>query len=241
MHIITVATKPHPMLELLTQQVKDGGGSLIPLGLEHDKTIGWEASGNLGLKLKLVNDFLNEHDSKDIVLFVDAYDVVFKGNVTDILERYKTFSKPLVFGAEKTCFPGEFYSKYPEHTKEYPFRFLNSGLFIGTVSAIRECFQEYVYVDGINDQAWWKQKFLDRPDLIELDYNNTLFLNCCNVDKNTIILEDKIQYNDKNPLFLHFNGPSKAIMNRYAKLNPNPYFTLFPHVSMDYYLANGGE
>jgi hypothetical protein len=241
MYIITVATKPNPMLDLLTQQVKDGGGTLIPLGLELNKTIGWEASGNLGLKLKLVNDFLNERNPEDIVLFMDAYDVVFKGNVKDILERYATFGKQLVFGAEIVCSPSEFNSKYPEHTKNYPFRFLNSGLFIGTVSTLRECFQNYVYVDGINDQAWWKQKFLDRPDLIELDYNNILFLNCCNVNKHDIHLENKIQYKDKNPLFLHFNGPSKAIMNRYAKLDPNPYFTLFPHVSMEYYLAQGGE
>jgi len=241
MHIIAVATKPHPMLELLTQQIKDGGGTLIPLGLDLNTNIGWEGSGNWGIRLKLIHNFLNEHDPEDIVLFMDAYDVVFKGDVQTILERYATFDKPIIFGAEKNCSPSVFQSKYPEHTKDYTFRYLCAGLFIGKISALRECFQEYVYVDTMDDQAWWKQKFLDRPDLIELDYHNTLFMNCCNVDKHTIILEDKIQYNDKNPLFLHFNGPSKAIMNRYAKLDPNPYFTIYPHVSMEYYLAHGGE
>jgi len=241
MHIITVATKQHPMLDLLTQQIKDAGETLTILGLELNKTIGWEASGNLGLKLKLLHDFVITLPSEDIVLFIDAYDVVFKGNVTDILKRYVTFNKPLVFGAEKTCFPDEFHSKYPQDTKDYSFRFLNSGLFIGKVGALRECFQNYEYVDGINDQAWWKQTFLDRPDLIELDYHNILFLNCYQVNKHDILMDDIIKYGDKTPLFLHFNGPSKAFMNRFAKLDPNPYFTLFPNISMEYYLANGGE
>jgi len=241
MHIITVATKSHPMLDLLTQQIKDGGGTLIPLGLDLNTNIGWEGSGNWGLRLKLICNFLNEHDPEDIVLFMDGYDVVFKGNVTDILKRYATFDKPIIFGAEKNCSPSVFEPNYPEYTKGYPFRFLCAGLFIGKVGALRECFQNYEYVDQLDDQAWWKQKFLDRPDLIDLDYHNTLFLNCYQVNKNDILMEDEIKYGDKTPFFLHFNGPSKAFMNRFAKLDPNPYFTVYPHVSMDYYLANGGE
>jgi hypothetical protein len=154
MHVITVATKQHPMLDLLIQQVKDAGITLTILGLELNKTIGWEATGNLGLKLKLVHDFVNTLPSEDVVLFMDAYDVLFKGNTKDILERYTTFKKSLVFGAETACFPDEFYSKYPEHTMDYPFRYLNSGLFIGKVGTLRECFQNYEYVDGINVQAW---------------------------------------------------------------------------------------
>lgn len=243
-YVITVATKEHPMLDLLTKQVSETGEKLIVLGIEYNKTIGWEASGNLGLKLKLVNDFVNDpkRDPEDIVLFMDAYDVVYKGNTQAILEQYATFDKPLIFGAEKVCSPGGFESKYPEHTKQYPFRYLNSGLFIGKIWAFRECFREYVFVDAINDQLWWKLKFLERPDLIDLDYTNKMFLNCCNVDKHSIqLINDTIHYNDKKPYILHFNGPSKAIMNRYAKLNPNPYFTMFPHVSMEYYIAHGGE
>jgi hypothetical protein len=238
------------MLELLKKQVNEKGEELIVLGREHNKQIGWEAHGNLGLKLKLVNDFVNEtnHDLEDVVLFMDAYDVIYKGNARTILERYSTFGSPIVFGAESVCFPGGLESNYPEYTKQYPFRYLNSGLFIGKIWAIRECFREYIFEDKINDQHWWKLKFLERQDLIQLDYTNKIFLNCLNVNKNSIqIIDDKIEYNEKTPQILHFNGPSKAILNRYAKLEPNPYFIKFPNVSRElidcvkYYISNGGD
>lgn len=243
-YVVTVATREHPMLDLLTKQVTESGETLTVLGMEYNKVIGWEAHGNLGLKLKLLCDFVNDEKRgpEDIVLFLDAYDVVYKGTKQAILQAYTTFEKPLVFGAETLCSPSGLEGKYPEHTKHYPFRYLNSGLFVGKIWAFRECFHKYEYVDTINDQLWWKQKFLERQDLIELDYTQKMFLNCCNVDKRSILLEnDIIEFNGKHPYVLHFNGPSKAIMNRYAKLDPNPYFTLFPHVSKEYYFAHGGE
>jgi hypothetical protein len=175
-------------------------------------------------------------------LFLDAYDVFYNGNTKEILRQYATFDRPLLFGSELSCSPSELESKYPEHTKVHSFRYLNSGLFIGKVWSIRECFQGYVFQDDINDQFWWKIKFLERSDLIELDYNNKIFLNCHGLNKIHInIVDDKIQYEGKNIQILHFNGSSKAIMNKYAKIDPNPYFSMFPHISMEYYMANGGE
>lgn len=241
--MITVATKDHVMLDLLKKQVRNAGEILTILGLELNKTIGWEAHGNLGLKLKLVHDFIRANDlnDDDILLFIDAYDVLYAGKKDAILEQFRTFEKPLVFGAETACSPdSSLVDRYPSSPSG--FQFLNSGLFIGRVSALRDCFRDYVFDDSVNDQLWWTHKFLERPDLIELDYTNKIFLNCHAVNKHDILLtEGQITYKDRHPFFLHFNGTSKAIMNRYAKLDPNPYFTLFPHVSRDFYLAHGGE
>jgi len=244
-HYLTVATVKHPILDLLQKTIEAKGEKLTILGLSINKKIGWEANGNLGLKLKLVCEFMNDPNlnKDDIVLFVDAYDVLLYGDKETIIERYNEFEKPLVFGAEMDCSPDDnnIQSRYPAFSKNYTTRYLNSGLCIGSVEAFRDCFKGYVYVDQINDQYWWKEKFLERQDIIELDYTNKLFLNCHGVDKNNIIIENNIvKFNHSNPLFLHFNGTSKAIMNKYAKLDPNPYF-LFAGATKESYKRYGGE
>jgi hypothetical protein len=111
------------------------------------------------------------------------------------------------------------------------------------VWAFRQCFEGYTFVDAINDQLWWKEKYLERQDLIELDHDNLLFLNCHGLDNNKIVLNHETKlaaYCDKTPQFLHFNGSSKAIMNKYAQVKPNPYF-LFGGATRDYYFKMGGE
>jgi len=243
LHFVTVATREHPMLELLQSTLAKKKYTLDILGLEMNKKIGWEAHGNLGLKLKLFCEYIHlpKLEKDDIVIYLDAYDVIFAGTKDILLERFQKFQTPIVFGAETSCFPNELENRYPLSTSGFPFRYLNSGLCIGKVWALRECFIDYIYEDSINDQYWWKLKFLERPDLIDLDYTNTLFLNCNGVDKNSIQLEnDIISYNKKHPQVLHFNGTSKAIMNRYAKLDPNPYY-LFSGATKESYILYGGE
>jgi len=246
LHYITVATKPHPMLDFLKSQLESCGQTLTVLGLDLNRKIGWEASGNLGLKLKLFEEFVTSDSlaDDDIILFMDAYDVVYSGSVDTILKRFAMFTKPIVFGAELDCSPGgEIRNRYPASTLGKQLRFLNAGLSIGKVWAFRQCFEGYTFVDAINDQLWWKEKYLERQDLIELDHDTRLFLNCHGLDKKHIVLNHETKlaaYYDKTPQFLHFNGTSKAIMNKYAQLKPNPYF-LFAGATRDFYFKSGGE
>jgi procollagen-lysine,2-oxoglutarate 5-dioxygenase 1 len=244
LRFITVATKPHPMLDFLRSQFEADGHTLTVLGLDLNRAIGWEASGNLGLKLDLFKQFVTSDvvAADDIIVFMDAYDVVYAGNATTLLERFATFGKPIVFGAECDCSPdGPIRARYPDATKGKQLRFLNSGLCMGRTWALRECFVGYSFVDAINDQLWWKQKYVERLDLIELDHDIALFLNCHGLDKNMIHLDNKVAtYGDKTPQFLHFNGSAKAIMNKYAKLKPNPYF-LFGGATREFYFQCGGE
>jgi hypothetical protein len=97
------------------------------------------------------------------------------------------------------------------------FRFLNSGLFVGRVTALRECMNDCVneFITDINDQLWWTEKFLERQDIIELDYENKLFLNCVWLhDYEVIINGDKVTtpFNSNDPQLIHGNGPSKKLI-----------------------------
>jgi len=219
-HFIAVATKPHRVLDAIKKRVEYLNENIAILGEKENRTIGWEGSGNFGIKLREVAEFLKSPtlESDDIVLFTDAYDVVYCGSQEEILERYLTFSKPIVFGAERLCQPDTHLAeKYPELNTEFPF--LNSGMFIGRVAALRKCMEGYVYVDKVEDQRYWTEKFLfSNPDLIELDYENLLFLNTVSIDMRWFMVDKSsgysfIIYRSATPMFVHVNGPDKSLLD----------------------------
>lgn len=217
-YFITVATKPHHVLDILLKTVESKNESIEVLGLIENRDIGQDlpnGSRRLGVKLNEIYKFIHRENinNNDIILFSDAYDVCYTGDKTTIIERFNKISKPILFGAEACCYPdGSKASIYPKTTSF--FKYLNSGLFIGRVWALRQCMQNYQYDDDINDQLWWTNKFLENQHLIELDYNNSIFLNCVWMkDDNIKYNEDKvILYNDRTPQLVHGNGPSKKFI-----------------------------
>jgi len=212
LHYITVATKAHPMLELLQKTVALKGERIDALGIELNRSIGWQSHCNFGIKLKLVREYIQNPDLKDddILLFSDAFDILYIGNKDEIVKRYESFQTPIVFGAETNCSPDPAVAeRYPDRNRRFPY--LNSGLYIGRVWAFRELHANYSYQDGDDDQRYWTAHFLARPDLIALDYNNVLFLNCFSLNPDTIHMESDtlVRFEGADPLFLHFNGSAK--------------------------------
>jgi len=219
LHYITVATKPHKVLDALKKKVESLGETLTVLGTQEDRFIGWEGTGNFGIKLREVADFLKRPDLEpgDIVLFTDAYDVIYCGDRNELLRRYLMFSKPIIFGSEKMCQPDtHLTNQYPTTDSEFPF--LNSGMFIGRVWALRECMENYEYVDAVEDQRFWTDKFLNKnKDIIELDYENLLFLNTVSINMEWLLYEKYgaftiVMYKTANPMFVHVNGPDKSLI-----------------------------
>jgi hypothetical protein len=151
------------------------------------------------------------------VLFTDAYDVIYYGTRDEIIRRYLTFSKPIVFGCETTCNPIPAYEKYYTH-KSCEFPFLNSGLFIGRAGALRTCIRDYKYNDKDDDQAFWTVQFLEtNKELITLDYENRLFLNTYGIDLSLIKFEGTLcKYKGAVPLFVHVNGPDKGDLKHFT-------------------------
>lgn len=215
-YFISVATKPHNVLDVLKKSLELKGEKLEVLGLK-DKpyNIGQDIPGSriLGLKLQEVYKFINRdyvHEN-DVVVFMDAFDVYFCGDKSTVLKRYKEMNKPIVFGGEPSCYPDDTKQKLYPTTNSF-FRFLNSGLFIGRVKELKDCMNNFSheFIDEINDQLWWTNKFLERQDIIELDYNNHLFLNCVWLREIEVVCnEGKVIFHNKTPLFIHGNGPSK--------------------------------
>jgi hypothetical protein len=216
-YYITVATKPHFILDKIINKVTSQGEKIEVLGKNEDRYIGWHSKGNFGIKLKEVYDFLDNMDlnDNDIVLFTDAYDVIYYSNQDEIIKRYLELNSPIVFGAERLCNPD------PKRESEYTFKntefpFLNSGMFIGRVWALRICMIGYVYDDNHDDQRFWTTQFLELKDLIKLDYENHLFLNTAEVPIDEIHYDGTtVTYKDRKPLFVHVNGPDKSDLKKF--------------------------
>jgi len=222
LYYITVATKPHPVLNRIQKRIEEQNENIIVLGEKENRDIGWASTGNFGVKLKEVRDFLLRPDVKDddIILFTDAYDVIYQGNKEEIIKRYLEFSKPIVFGCETTCNPIPSYAQYYT-IKDSEFPYLNSGLFIGRAADLRVCIQNYQYNDKDDDQAFWTRQFLEnRGNNMTLDYTNRLFLNTYGVDLSLIKKEDgSFTYKGACPLFIHVNGPDKSELNYFFSEN----------------------
>ena len=218
LHYITVATKQHPVLDKIIERVKKQNEQMIILGLKENRKIGWEGTGNFGVKLRETRDFIFNDNIRpqDIVLFTDAYDVVYGGSQIEVLKRFIQQKKPIMFGSESQCHPDkEESSKYTEKTTEFPY--LNSGMFIGYVWALRFCLLDYEYNDADDDQRYWTKQYLQYPWLFNLDYENQLFLNTEDMDWDKFTWENATAtYKNNNPQFVHVNGPDKGKLERFV-------------------------
>ncbi len=219
---VTFATKPHPVLDRLQDQVNIFGQNLEVLGLQENRDIGWRSGKrNFGVKLRELHQFLQRPELKpsDIVLFTDAYDVAMIGCQQEIKRRYQTlFTKPIVFGAETNCHPDpKLAEQYGMNLSGTMFPYLNSGLGIGRVWALRQCMTGYVYQDQESDQHFWTKQFLKRRDLIELDHGARLFLNTHGADQKDIVWESAIRRvtflpTQTHPLMVHANGTDRSYL-----------------------------
>jgi procollagen-lysine,2-oxoglutarate 5-dioxygenase len=222
LHYITIATKPHEILNRIKARIENQNEKITVLGEHEERPIGWNAVGNFGVKLKEVRDFLmrNELKDDDIVLFTDAYDVIYLGTQEEIVRRYLEFSCPIVFGSETTCNPVPDFAKYYDKEENCEFPYLNSGLFIGRVWALRKFMIDYQYNDKDDDQAFWTLRFLENQSngLFRLDYKNRIFLNTYGIDLSLVIKSENGEYEYKGakPMFIHVNGPDKGDLRNFA-------------------------
>ena len=70
-----------------------------------------------------------------------------------------------------------------------------------------------------DDQRFWTKQFLEKPEFIELDYKNRMFLNMHDMDMSSFSLSDNnvVSYKGRNPLFIHDNGPVKTLIDQFLR------------------------
>ena len=172
--ILAVGTDMNHGLQRFIHSCKTYGLQYRILGL-HQKWKGGNMAQGMGGGMKinfLKTELLNLHEEQ-LIFFSDSYDVIMAANEDEIIENFHKFNTPLVFAAERSCWPDtNLKTQYPNTTSVYPY--LNSGGFMGTVKDILDILQLPIQ-DSSDDQLYYSQAFLKNPKHISLDYKASIF------------------------------------------------------------------
>ena len=161
MHAVTVGTDERKCKSLMTSATQNGF-TVKNLGLGEKWTGGnMEQGPGGGMKLRLLRDFLMTVKPDDVVLFTDAYDVFYTGDIESITRRFLDTGKDIIFAAENQIWPDQDMAKhFPDTITEY--KYLNSGTFIGIAKKILEILNPEVD-DDYDDQLYYQQRYLQMP------------------------------------------------------------------------------
>lgn len=149
-----------------------------------DDDLEWKTHRHKDYNLK---KYLKTLDSSEIVLFTDGYDTIFIGDEKEILERYErvTNFKKILISAEINCYPDLSLAEQYLYT-ESPFKYLNSGGFIGKAEQILKVLENIELKTRVelqtenqpfqwSNQYGWTLAFLDMKADFILDTKCDLF------------------------------------------------------------------
>ncbi len=176
--VVTVATEDNDELSRFKESCKRYNIPYLILGLGDEWKSGYAENGVLisqggAQKILYLRDEMRTWDNlrDTIVMFTDSYDVVFNGGPKQIIDTFRNMKSPIVFGAEKTCWPDEdIKTVYPDTPSEY--KYLNSGGFIGYGDHIFEMINKDISIEE-DDQRYYTNYFLSNggeiPDKLDYD------------------------------------------------------------------------
>lgn len=150
MKVITIATESGGYFNALIESSKKYNYQLIILGFNKEwKGFGW--------RLKLVLNFLKKLPAEEIVMMIDAYDVVFLRNSKDIIDEFKKLNTKFLCGAFRKNDGIIGYVQEKEFGKFkndliYPYVNICAGTWIGYVEDIINIYSKYEIEDYQDDQ-----------------------------------------------------------------------------------------
>jgi hypothetical protein len=161
------------------------------------------------------------------VQFVDCFDLFYAEHPDKAFEKYLEFNSPIVFNAEKNCFPHfvkEDYDKLYDGKSQY--KYLNSGVIVGETEAVLAALEamdapniqeDYKQDNGVmfhqNDQQLWQDNFLKQPVKMVLDYDQYITQTLHDVNIDEFELTDKGYRNKETGCvcsIYHANGNGKS-------------------------------
>jgi hypothetical protein len=130
-----------------------------------------------GVKINAVKKYLDTLDmsTNPIILFTDAYDVMFLDDMDAILSKFFAFKCNLLFAAEKNIWPNP--ALAPLFTEAF-YPYLNSGCYIGYGETLKKFFNKNI-LDTQDDQEYCQERYLleqlGSDYTVLLDSNASLF------------------------------------------------------------------
>lgn len=224
-HVFTCGSDGSKMEKINHSAAMQGITSLK--NIVHGKWKGSDMTGpGGGQKLVDLKRYIEAHQlpDHDVILFTDAYDVFYGRGLKTIVERFLGFKSEIVFSAETSLWPDRSLRFPPTST---PFRYLNSGTFIGRVGEIRRMLNSPIEKSD-DDQLFLQKQFLTGK------YNAVLDVECyifCTHEPSAQITKEMI-YNPVTKCYgciYHGNGGAEA-KKKFDQL----YASLYPELKYAY-------
>ena len=212
-HHVTVGTDEWKCKKLY-ESARQNNIETINLG----KGIVWEGgdmnkSGG-GHKVNLLREYISMLPDHDVLFFSDAYDIILCTSLDEITGRYLEFKHDIIFSSERFCWPDEELAteiistnKTIEPYNDTPYKYLNSGMFIGKVKHIKKLLSEIP--NDSDDQLYYQKEYISKRHDIVLDLEGYIFT--CHDPKVTIQQEQL--YNPVTKCYscvYHGNGGESA-------------------------------
>jgi hypothetical protein len=206
--LITVVTHSDGYLPWLEKSCKRFKIELIKLGYGQ-KWLGFS------WRFKLIINYLKLIDPNELVIIIDAYDVILLRSLDDIEEYYnniiKMTNKKIIMSEDKSIIKvREMIAKvYFDTCKDVR---INAGLYLGKASYILDILSKINYNNEDDDQMLFTTYFNKNPEEIYIDSDNIFFLSRAIetddilTDKNIKINNKKLTYMNSKPFFIHGNG-----------------------------------
>jgi hypothetical protein len=210
LHIVTVATESKYYFPYLVESCKRNGKELEVLGYGEK----WKG---FNMKYKQMIEYLRKLPEKDIVCFVDGYDVLC---VRDLSELKKEFLEI----REKTGCKMVVSEDIHQFSLMKFFTFLtcgkcnnisiNSGMYIGYAPDLLKILEEMIKIndkDDADDQLLLTQYCNQSKNSVYIDSEQQLFLTICTplteLDQYVEVSETtkKVSYHSSHPFFVHAN------------------------------------
>jgi hypothetical protein len=172
-------------------------------------------------KFDAFKEYIETVDPQEILIFVDGYDVVQRRVDLDNFElKFKESGADLIFSAETYCWPNpwiayQFPQVPPSKTGPLPYRFPNSGTFVGYAWAIKKMLHWDIYRLNHDDQGYVHDFYLRNTEIkLGLDVEQAFFQTGTGIRWSVL---DGCQ-----SWFVHFNGKSHhkkdgtSVLDEYA-------------------------
>ncbi|KAL4425810.1 hypothetical protein ABPG75_009826 [Micractinium tetrahymenae] len=195
LHIVTVCSAPNQHT-LNAQRIAESYRTKIEVQLLKTGGI-WRFAPHLAWQ-EYCQNLTDAGRGDDLVMFLDAYDVVVAGKEEDIVDAYlatvqgsrtKTGDWPLLFSAEANCFPNETDGSsracnttgwYATHRPtDTPYKYLNCGSFMGPAKLIAWLIKENRARPDLDpnqiDQGFFQEVLHDMGEYIVLDHDTKVF------------------------------------------------------------------
>lgn len=173
MKFVTVDTNASPMTERLMRSCGWHGIPMQVIG--QDRPYPYH-----GAKIQYLLEYLASTEDDEAVMFVDGYDVVFLAGVEEIEAKFKAFRHPLVMSTEQNCNVDggtlrrfRTWLAYPKGKK--PYRFINSGAFVGQAGYMRALLQGLEVRPIDCEQTKLNRYITTHRDALALDYDQQIF------------------------------------------------------------------